>query len=90
MLIDCRSAVGDLRETFGSTRYFPLGFNLMFIFPALKLRMEILVMLLVVAPTPLAQDVEGRLESRLAPPRVERRSWALLMVMMMNNNVFVW
>ena len=45
--------------------------------------------LLVVAPMLLARDVEGQLEAPPAPPRMERRSWALLM-MMMNNDVYVW
>ena len=43
----------------------------------------------VVAPTPPARDVEGRLEAPPAPPKMERRSWALLM-MMMNNEVSVY
>ena len=46
-------------------------------------------MSLVVAQTPPAQDVEGRLETPPAPPRIERRSWALLMIMM-NNDVVTW
>ena len=44
---------------------------------------------LVVAPTPPARDVEGWLEEHPAPPRMERRSWVLLM-MMMNNEVSVY
>ena len=55
----------------------------MFIFPALKLRMDVSVVPLVVDPTPPARDAEGRLEAPPAPPRMERRSWAWLMLMMM-------
>ena len=53
------------------------------------MRMDVSVMPLVVAPTPPAQDVVGRLEAPPAPPRMERRSRALLM-MMMNNDVYVY
>ena len=55
-----------------------MDFDLVVIFPASKLRMDVLVMPLVVTPTPPAQDVEGRLEAPPAPPRMERISWALL------------
>ena len=46
--------------------------------------MDVFVMPLVVAPTPPARDVVGRLEAPPAPPRMERRSWTLLMIMMNN------
>ena len=56
---------------------------------ALKLRIGVSVMPLVVAPTTPARDVKGRLEAPPAPRRMERRSWVLLMIMM-NNEVSVY